>query len=203
MNLTNTTGHDITAMTATVSAAFMDLPPSQWLIPDPRAREQVFPDYFQLYVELGLLRGRVYSSNGHQAVAIWLPITTDTHPALPGYNTRLAAITGAHIDRFTTFDTILEECHPATEHDHLAILAVSPALQGQGIGTALLERHHRVLDQRRRRGYLEAASERDAGYYEKRSWHRLGDPFTLPGGPPMWPMWRHPDTRPGTVRRQP
>ena len=43
----------------------------------------------------------------------------------------------------------LDRHHPAgVAHHHLAILAVRPDRQGQGTGTALLDAHHAVLDER-------------------------------------------------------
>jgi hypothetical protein len=54
-------------------------------------------------------------------------------------------------------------------HHHLALLAVSPAHQHRGPGTAGSRRLYA------RHGY------------------RAGEPFQLPDGAPFWPMWREPN----------
>jgi GNAT superfamily N-acetyltransferase len=76
-------------------------------------------------------------------------------------------------------------------HHHLAILAVRPDAQGQGIGTALLRAHHTTLDGTDVPAYLEASSERTRAWYLRHGYTDHGQPFHLPeGGPPLWPLWR-------------
>jgi len=41
---------DLEDLSDLIAAAFHDLAPSRWLIPDPAARRRVFPGYFRLIV---------------------------------------------------------------------------------------------------------------------------------------------------------
>ncbi|GAB2963512.1 hypothetical protein GCM10027280_60500 [Micromonospora polyrhachis] len=71
------------------------------------------------------------------------------------------------------------------------MLAVTPAAQGTGRGTALLDHHHRHLDQAGIPAYLEASSPRARDLYTRHGYEPRRA-FTLPDGTPFWSMWREP-----------
>jgi GNAT superfamily N-acetyltransferase len=185
---------DMRALGQVVADAFIDLPPSVWLVPDPQMRAYVFPPYFSLYVELGVGCGGVNTTPGRGAAAIWLPVTT-TPPEPPNYGARLTRVSGSLVDRFRAFDATLERNHPHSPHQWLAILAVTPGRQRTGIGSLLMDHHHQLLDQQHTPGYLEAANLADRDWYRARGWRDHGVPILLPeGGQPMFPMWREPNS---------
>jgi len=138
--------------------------------------------------------GLVHTTPSRDGVALWLPAGPGVLGPLAGYRQRLADATAPWTGRFAVFDQALEEHHPAgLLHQHLAILAVRPLCQGQGIGTTLLNARHRDLDRDGVPAYLEASSPRARDLYQRHGYSlRPGAPFCLPGGPPMWPMWREP-----------
>ena len=92
-------------------------------------------------------------------------------------------------------DALFDQHHPTDPHHHLAFLAVHPDQQGQGLGSALLADYHARLDQRGVAAYLEASCERNRDLYLRHGYRPMGEPFRLPDGPPMWPMWRPPAGR--------
>ena len=116
-----------------------------------------------------------------------------TGPGAPpeSYTKRLAAITGQYLTNFLAFDEQLETHHPAgTFHEHLAILAVRPDRQGQGIGTALLHARHTVLEDQGIPAYLEASDERTRRIYLDHGYADRGSPIGFADGVRMHPMWR-------------
>lgn len=183
---------DAAALSQVIADAFLDLPPSWWLIADQAVRRRVFPEYFRIFVEATLADGIVQTTPDRAAVAIWLPPNTG-EPA--DYVTGLTAVTEPWTSRFLAFDATIERRHPAEPaHHHLAFLAVRPDRQGLGIGTALLLAHHEFLDrQANLPAYLEASAPRSREFYLRHGYVDLGPPNHLPdGGPPMYPMWRDP-----------
>jgi len=192
------TENDIGALSEVITAAFLDLPPSRWLISDATARRKIFPAYFGFYLEHVLALGTVNTTEEREAAALWLPVAGDLPPLPAGYLRRLTAITSPWTSRFLAFDAALDASHPAGQpHHYLAMLAVRPGRQGQGIGTALLHARHADLDRQGRAAYLEASSARSRDLYLRHGYRLLtGGQFHLPDdGPPMWPLMRQPSQR--------
>lgn len=185
-------GADVLVLSQVIADAFHDLAPSRWLIPDPAARRQIFPGFFRLYVEHAMASGVVHTIPDRAAVALWLPVGKNGPNEPADYGERLAAATRPWTDRFLTFDRVLERHHPTgIAHHHLAILAVRPDRQGQGIGSALLRSHHAVLDhQTGAPAYLEASDLRTRRLYLAHGYRDHGPPIVLAGDVLMYPMWR-------------
>jgi GNAT superfamily N-acetyltransferase len=183
---------DADVLSQVIAAAFEPLPPSAWLVPDLDARIGIFPAYFGLHVEHALADGLVLTTADRDAAALWFPVGPDGPGQPPaGYRERLAAITGRHADRFMTLDAAFDARHPAgVPHQYLAILAVHPARQRAGIGSAMLEFAHIGYDREGTPAYLEASDEVKRDIYRRHGYEDHGDPISLPGGPQLYPMWR-------------
>jgi GNAT superfamily N-acetyltransferase len=179
-----------------VAESFTDIEPAKWLVPDDAAeRTRVLKADFLIMVEHALVHGHVDLLSDFSAAAVWFPhAAVDEMPPPSDYDARLAAACGPHSDRFRKLDELFDASHPhGVEHQHLAFLAVLPAVQGQGLGTVLMNENHRLLDAAGVAGYLEASGPRSRELYLRNGYRdREGAPFHLPDGPPMWPMWREP-----------
>jgi GNAT superfamily N-acetyltransferase len=183
---------DTEVLSQVVADAFFGLAVSQWLVPDPQARCEIFPAYFQIYVEHAFADGLVFTTPALDAAALWLPVGADGPSDPPdGYAERLAAVTGQYLGRFQALDEGFEAHHPVgAAHQHLAILAVRPDRQHLGIGTALLQDRHAILDRDGVPAYLEASDLGTRDTYRKHGYTDHGQPIRLPDGPLMYPMWR-------------
>jgi ribosomal protein S18 acetylase RimI-like enzyme len=184
---------DLDALSQLIAGSFCDLAPSLWLVADRATRRKIFPGYFRIYVQHALEAGVAYTTTDRAAAALWIPVGQDAPAPPAGYGRRLAAATGPWASRFQAFDVALEARHPAGfPHHHLALLAVRPSRQGQGIGTALLRLHHQILDRDGVAAYLEASGLRTRALYLRHGYADHGPPLTLPAGPQMHPMIREP-----------
>ena len=141
--------------------------------------------------------GLVHTTPGRDAVALWLPAGPGVPGPLAGYRQRLAEATAPWTGRFAVFDQALEAHHPAgVAHQHLAILAVRPGRQGQGIGTALLTRPPpRPRPRRRARLPGSLQPPRPRPILASRLHPAARRPVPAPRGPAFWPMWREPRAR--------
>jgi GNAT superfamily N-acetyltransferase len=185
---------DLDVLSDLIAEAFHDLAVSRWLVADPEVRRRMFPGYFRLIIAQAMVTGLAHTIPSRDAVALWLPAGPGVPGPPTGHRERLAAATAPWTSRFAVFDRVLEEHHPAGPlHEHLAILAVHPQRQGQGVGSTLLSAHHHDLDRDGVPAYLEASSPRARDLYQRHGYTlRPGAPFRLPNGPPLWQMWREP-----------
>jgi GNAT superfamily N-acetyltransferase len=185
---------DVDTLGQVIADAFHDLAPSRWLIPDDVGRRKIFPGYFRLFVEHALANGVVHTTPARTAVALWLPVREHGQDLPANYEQRLAAATDPWTYMFRALDAALDRHHPVgVAHHYLALLAVRPDRQGQGIGTALLDAYHARLDHDLGMpAYLEASDQRTRRIYLAHGYADHGPAIRLPGGPVMHPMWRQP-----------
>lgn len=186
---------DAARVAALIGAAFHPLAVARWLVSDPVRRAEVLPANFQIFVDHALAHGEIHVTADRSAAAVWFPRDGAPLPPPERYDERLRAACGETTDRFQVLDELFDRHHPEEPHHHLAFLAVRPDHQGRGLGSALLADHHARLDQRRVAAYLEASCERSRDLYLRHGYQVVGEPFRLPDGPPMWPMWRPPGGR--------
>lgn len=184
------THSDVDAVSRLVAEAFQHLRVCEWLVTDPASRLDVLAANFAIYVEHALTYGVVDCTDDGTAAAVWLDQTRDVPPP-PEYAARLAAACGPWTDRFELLDELFEAHHPHRAHHHLALLAVAPERQRQGIGTSLLLHHHAELDRQGIGAYLEASSTGSRDLYARHGYQPHGEPFAMPNGALFWPMWRH------------
>jgi GNAT superfamily N-acetyltransferase len=175
-----------------IAEAFDHIPPAQWIVPDGQIRRSLLAAQFDIFVQHGKKFGVVDAAGDGDAVAVWYDNTGEMHE-IESYSERLAAAVGPQwLPRFEAFDAELMAHHPHEPHYHLALLAVRPNRQSQGLGGELLERQHNWLDERGIDAYLEASTPRARDLYLRHGYEPFGEPYYLPeGGPPMFPLWRN------------
>ncbi|HYZ98521.1 MAG TPA: GNAT family N-acetyltransferase, partial [Acidimicrobiales bacterium] len=86
---------------------------------------------------------------------------------------------------------LIERAHPREHHWYLAVLGTDPPHQGKGIGAALVDPVLAGCDREGLGAYLESSKEQNIPYYQRFGFAVTGQ-IDLPGGPPVWPMWRDP-----------
>ena len=100
--------------------------------------------------------GDVYVAGDGDGVAVWFP--PGPMPDIPDYDERLAAACGPYTARFVELDEQMHKAHPTDpDHAYLAFLTVEAPARNRGIGSALLEAHHRRLDADGTPAYLDAS----------------------------------------------
>lgn len=191
----NVTPFDNAEITNLVAEAMWDGPVARWLHPDDVVRLRDTPRYFEIFVEYAVQCGEVYATADAETgrltgVGLWFPLTSPI-PAPADYERRLKEVAGEAYDRACQLDAAIEAHHPMEPHHYLAFLAVHPADQGHGVGSALLDRHHARLDAAGLPAYLEANHPRNRELYQRHG-YQVRSVIELPDGPPLWTMWRSP-----------
>lgn len=186
------------ALARTLADAFLYGPVPYWLIPGHDLRHQVFVRYFRLLADHLLATGLVYGTPDMSGVACWMDhLDRIGPPGIADLDRKLYEACGQeYVIRFSALHELFDRVHPHERgHWYLMLLGVRNTWQGKGIGTALLEHHHRVLDEHGQAAFLEASSPENRRLYLRCGYTDLG-PQPLPeGGPDIWPMWRDPQPR--------
>lgn len=179
-----------------LAAAFMSDPVTNWATPSDRHRPAVLRHFFGCYFDNHLGEGTIYVDAERRGAAIWaLPGNWRTTPR---QDLRIAR-SFAHPRHWRRGPTVgrgllgLERIHPPQPpHFYLPTLGVVPELQGQGLGSRLLQPILEICDSDRIPAYLESSKESNIAFYARHGF-RVTRELKLPGGgPTMYPMWREP-----------
>ncbi|GII23697.1 GNAT family N-acetyltransferase [Planosporangium mesophilum] len=183
---------DATTVTHVIATAIGDLDVCRWLIPEPDDRASMLVGYLRIIVDHAIAYGTVETVTDRSAVAVWLP----SHAAdIPGRDAALAAVYGPSTPRFQALDTAMRQAYSTDRADHecLALLAVLPKRQHEGLASALLANRHAVLDHADRPAFLLAGSGRSRQLYARHGYVDCGPALELPhDGEPLLPMRRPP-----------
>jgi GNAT superfamily N-acetyltransferase len=168
---------------------------TSWLIPPVQDRLPIQRRFFTMHAAHALDHGDVYGihESGELAgVAVWF---TAPFPEIPGQDEAIASFAGEHAERFGILGRQMDKLHPHEPHHYLAFIALVRGQTGRGLGSLLLEEHHRRLDAQGMPAYLEASSEASRRLYLRHGYVDMPELLRLPDGPVMYPMWRAPFVR--------
>jgi len=187
---------DTAGVAATLARAFEHDRVMRWLAPG----EQRLQPAFTLYLErIWLAHDACFVTTDGLAAACWLPpgkwrLSAARRLALlPA----LARVMGGDLPRMTRGLLAIERRHPPRPHWYLPLVGVVPEAQGRGRGATLLRHMLDRCDGERTPAYLEATTERSRALYALHGFEVTEELHLPGGGPPVWPMWREPDTRLG------
>ena len=184
---------------AALADAFVDDPLFTWLLPGslrPQARlRTMFAAEIEQYV---MPNGTVWTTSGYDGAVTELP---------PGAAEMRKSFTGREAVKWVRafgrrlalagrVQRAMEERHPREPHFYARTVGVRTALQGQGMGSALMRPTLERADSAGLATYIEASSERSAALYERLGFVHM-DVLELPeDGPPVWLMRRPPEGAP-------
>lgn len=188
---------DLPQLVESIGLAFAGDPLTRWLAGGGEAL-QMSRRFFQAEYTAAERYDLIYTDENRAGVAIWLPpgkqfgLRESLIQAryMAGF-IRLTRQTPALIRLFST----LEKVRPPTPHYYLRLLGVRPELQGQGLGSALMQPVLTQCDELGIPAYLETETEANVRYYEKRGFRVLREIPVQPGALTMWTMWRPGETR--------
>ncbi|SPE48339.1 Acetyltransferase (GNAT) family protein [Streptomyces netropsis] len=194
--------------------AFMADPVSGWVFPEEEHRRAVHPRFFGVFLDAALRDGWVDVMEDHSAAALWLPVMVGETAGAgadagsgggsgsgsgsgegDGHDEMTEALAAADPgnERTRIVGELTALAHPTDRsHYYLPNIVAAPGRTGEGRGSALLEAVLERCDREGMPAYLEASNTRSKALYERHGFVFTGRTVDLPGGPPMWPMWREP-----------
>ena len=193
------TDADVTALSHTLARAFHDDPVISWMIPDDEKRLRRGPFGFGTWLQkIYMPKAEVYTDEARAVGALWAPpgkwrMSVGLQARLAPRMLRLFGV--RRMPLILKGLATLDKAHPDEQpHYYLGILGTDPDHQGKGLGSAAMQP---VLDRCDSEGlgaYLESSKEQNVPFYRRHGFEVTGE-VRMPGGPPLWPMWRDPQPR--------
>lgn len=175
---------------STVVLAFVADPILRWCYPEPGEFLEHFPHTMNFYGGRAFENESAYRNESFTAAALWLP--PGVHPdgeSLVAYLEDTVA-PEKHKAMFTVIEQ-MDKFHPVEPCWHLAFLAIDPAHQGKGLGTALLAACLNKCDDDGRPAYLESSNPANLSLYRRFGFEQIGL-IEADNAPPHFPMLRRP-----------
>jgi GNAT superfamily N-acetyltransferase len=185
---------DVGGVVNALQQAFYDDPVMGYLFPDDRSRRWRMAKMFATELRAQYLPlGATWTTADHAGAALWAP---PGHWSLPPARLARHALPlfrafGRRLPRALRALSTVEQHHPTGPHWYLAVLGTVPHLQGRGVGSALLAPVLGRCDEEGVPAYLESSKESNLAFYGRQGFEVTKE-ITLPGGPPVWAMWREP-----------
>jgi ribosomal protein S18 acetylase RimI-like enzyme len=172
----------------TVVLAFAADPVARWCWPEAHQYLAAMPDFARAFGGRAFTHDAAHCTDDCTGAALWLP--PDVHPdetAIGAVLERTApaallADLGAVFERMAAF-------HPNGPHWYLPLIAVDPAHQGKGHGSALLSHALTQCDRDHLPAYLESTNPRNISLYKRHGFEVLGT-IQVGQSPPLTPMLR-------------
>lgn len=178
---------------AVLADAFINDPVFTWLLPGslrPQARlRTMFEAEMEQYV---VPNGAVWTTSGYDgAVTVLPPGAWEMPKASTGKQAlKWMRAFGRRLPLAIRVQRAMEERHLRVPHFYVRTIGVRTALQGQGVGSVLMQPTLKRADSAGLPTYIEASSERSAALYARLGFLHM-DVLELPeGGPPVWLMRR-------------
>ncbi|HVE95007.1 MAG TPA: GNAT family N-acetyltransferase [Acidimicrobiales bacterium] len=185
---------DVTALSGALARSFHDDPVMAFIFP-PSELPRRLAGFFAYEVEALLKHDEVWTTDDATAGgALWAPPGKWRQPfgEIVRSAPKMLPLFGARTVRALRTLAAVEKVHPREPHYYLAVLGTEPAMQGKGVGSALLAPVLGRCDTEGVPAYLESSKETNLAFYARHGFVE-SDPVTLPGGGPnVWPMWREP-----------
>ena len=193
--LRTATADDVPRLAGALAEAFIHDPVYTWMLPRGRRLNARLRAMFTAELEqYGLPKGTVWTTARCDGAVVALPPGAWEMPKSVTGREALKWLRafGRRLPLAIRVQRAMEERHLREHHFYVRIIGVRTALQGQGLGSALMQPTFQRADSAGLPTYIEASTERSAALYERLGFRHI-DVLELPeGGPPVWLMRRPP-----------
>jgi GNAT superfamily N-acetyltransferase len=189
------TPDDADRLARLLTSAFLTDPVMDWIARPGPKRAAGVGAFFTMLLSRTIPAGEVWMSDDGAACALWLPPGAPTGPRGLVQQLRLLPLFVKlcgfdRLSRGSAMSEAMRAAHPRENHFYLFFIGVDPALQGQGLGAALLDATLKRIDAAGQPAYLENSNPRNARLYERAGF--AARPSVSPAdAPPLIPMWRN------------
>ena len=182
-----------------LARAFADDPVMRWGFRDDGRRHRALRAYMRYVVGAQAApHDAIFAARDFSATAVWMPPASLDALKLPFWRAllvfpRMVRIAGwSRLTRTMALGEAMDKHHPpAPPHWYLFFLGVEPALQGQGLGSAMLEATLKQVDAARLPAHLDNSNPKNTRLYERHGFRVVTEYRARPDAPPIQGMWRN------------
>ncbi|MCB1001463.1 MAG: GNAT family N-acetyltransferase [Acidimicrobiales bacterium] len=188
---------DLPALEVALATAFADDPMISWVVGDGERERRIrvaAPGFFRPALAAGIVRGHTYTVPDRSGAAIWSPPDVPMFREDEGmaFGTAIVEQLGeAAMHRLMALSELVGSQHPRTE-SHFYLFILGAAVQGRGVGAAVMRPVLDRCDADRLPAYLESSSDRNVPFYERLGFRITWTDRPTPDGPVLRGMWRDP-----------
>ena len=158
----------------TLVLAFTADPLMRWLYPDARQYLAHFPEFIAAFGGNAFAAQTAWSLDDCSAVALWLPAGTQ-QDADAITSVVAETVSPEKLEDILLVGLQVDEAHPEFAHWYLPFFGVDSALQGNGLGGALMKHCLGILDASGLPAYLETSNPRNIPFYERHGFEVTGE----------------------------
>lgn len=184
------------AVVHTIVRAFTEDPLVRWFFPDDATYERRASAFFGYLFDIRVVHGEIHVAGDCSAASLWnRPDGMMPQPEqdrLWGSDVEPGAEPG-ELDRLDAMDEAVDSLRPAEPHWYLGVLATDPSRRGGGLARAVLQPVLGRADADGIPALLETGTPENLPFYARFGFDVLAE-ARVSGGPPLWAMWRPPQT---------
>lgn len=181
------------AAVTTILLGFSTDPVARWVYPTPVTYMAWFPAFIRGFAGKAFEHGSAYSTADLCGAALWLP--PDAQPDEDALMELFQNSTTEEVrkDLFPVFEA-MGSYHPEEPHWYLPMIGVDTPMQGNGLGSQLMQYALERVDADGLAAYLESSNPRNIPLYERFGFEVIGE-IAIGSAPPLFPMLRQPVLR--------
>jgi ribosomal protein S18 acetylase RimI-like enzyme len=185
---------DLDALIEMLVRAFDDDPVANFMFCKPKNHTRAMRRFFSIQLHKDYMKSdEVWITDDISGAAMWAPPgkprpgakeMLNVLPLLP------ELLPLGHMRHALHALFVVESLRPKVPHWYLATLGTEPAMQGHGVGSALLSSVLERVDALGEAAYLESSKERNVGFYSRFGFNVTKELKVAGGAPTIWLMWR-------------
>jgi ribosomal protein S18 acetylase RimI-like enzyme len=191
MKVREATESDVDAAVATLTRALVDYPMTRACL-DPEGYLERLTEYHRLFVEgIGLPHGRIWVTDDVSAVAVWFPPDMPPEVFAP-HAAAFQELAGSRAALTAEYGQAIALFHPRMPVWLLALAAVDPDHQRQGLGHAVIEPGLANADATHTPTFVETQDPANVGFYESLGFTVIAELELPHNGPMHYALYRPP-----------
>jgi ribosomal protein S18 acetylase RimI-like enzyme len=187
-NITIAKNEDRDRVISVITAGFITDPAWRWFFPEAKQYLSTAPSLFDAFGGAAIESKTAFVTENFEGAALWLA------PGIAPDEDSLVKTLEENVSPTILQDVLgvlerMDKYHPEEDVWYLPLIAVDPAHQGRGLGSALMKAALEKCDKQGLPAYLESSNPRNIALYERHGFDVMGE-IQVGTSPVITPMLR-------------